>query len=111
MANRGEVWLLDLSPTRGHEQAGKRPALIVSTDAYNHGPAQLAVVIPLTTKDRHIPLWVPIDPPDGGVQERCFAMCDAIRSVSTDRLERQWGTVQRRTLAAVEDRLRILLDL
>ena len=111
MANRGEVWLLDLNPTLGREQAGMRPALVVSTDDYNNGPAELLVVIPLTTRDRGIPLWVPIDPPEGGLKERSFAMCDAIRSVSTERLVRHWGTAKDRTLAAVEDRLRILLDI
>ena len=28
--SRGEIWLVDLNPARGHEQAGKRPALVVS---------------------------------------------------------------------------------
>jgi mRNA interferase MazF len=111
VASRGEIWLVDLNPTRGHEQAGKRPTLVVSTDSYNHGPAGLVVVVPLTTTDRGVPLWVPIDPPDGGVRERSFAMCDAVRSVSTGRLERRWGTVDRKTLGAVEDRVRILLEL
>ncbi len=31
---RGEVWLGDLGPTRGHEQSGKRPLLIFSVDAF-----------------------------------------------------------------------------
>jgi mRNA interferase MazF len=31
------VWLVDLDPTRGHEQAGVRPAVVVSTDVFNAG--------------------------------------------------------------------------
>jgi mRNA interferase MazF len=108
---RGEVWLVELDPTRGHEQRGTRPALVVSTDQFNNGPAGLVVVAPMTTRDRNIPLRVPIDPPEGGVRERCFVMCEMARSVSTDRLIRQWGTVERATLAMVADRLRILLEL
>jgi len=42
---RGEIWLVDLNPTRGHEQAGKRPALVVSVDLFNFGPAELVVEI------------------------------------------------------------------
>ncbi len=38
-------------------------------------------------------------------------MCDAMRSVSVDRLETRWGSVEHQTLARVEDGLRILLDL
>ena len=111
MASRGEIWLSDLTPVRGHEQAGTRPVLVVSADAFNHGPAQLVVVVPLTTRDREIPLRVRIEPPDGGVREPSFAMCEAVRSISTERLVRRWGIVEQTTIAAVEDRLRILLEL
>jgi mRNA interferase MazF len=111
MASRGEIWLSDLNPVRGHEQAGTRPVLVVSADGFNHGPAQLVVVVPLTTRDREIPLRVRIEPPDGGVMEPSFAMCEAVRSISTDRLVRRWGAVESTTIAAVEDRLRILLEL
>jgi mRNA interferase MazF len=111
MASRGEIWLSDLNPVRGHEQAGTRPVLVVSADGFNHGPAQLVVVVPLTTRDREIPLRVRIEPPDGGVMEPSFAMCEAVRSISTDRLVRCWGAVESTTIAAVEDRLRILLEL
>ena len=111
MASRGEIWLSDLNPVRGHEQAGTRPVLVVSADAFNHGPAQRVVVVPLTTRDRNIPLRVRIEPPDGGVKEPSFAMCEAVRSVSTERLLRRWGVVEQTTIATVEDRLRILLEL
>jgi len=111
MASRGEIWLSDLTRVRGHEQAGTRPVLVVSADAFNHGPAQLVVVVPLTTRDREIPLRVRIEPPDGGVREPSFAMCEAVRSISTERLVRRWGIVEQTTIAAVEDRLRILLEL
>ncbi len=111
MASRGEIWLSDLNPVRAHEQAGTRPVLVVSADAFNHGPAQLVVVVPLTTRDREIPLRVRIEPPDGGVGEPSFAMCEAVRSISTDRLVRRWGAVESTTIVAIEDRLRILLEL
>jgi mRNA interferase MazF len=111
MASRSEIWLSDLSPVQGREQAGTRPVLVVSADAFNHGPAQLVVVVPLTTRDGGIPLRVRIEPPDGGVREPSFAMCDAVRSISTEQLVRRWGIVEQTTIAAVEDRLRILLEL
>ncbi len=45
---RGEVWLIDFDPIRGHEQAGRRPALILSVDVFNAGPADLVVAVPIT---------------------------------------------------------------
>ena len=109
--SRGEVWEVDLGPTRGHEQAGRRPGLVVSTDRFNHGPAGLIVVLPLTTRPKGIPLHVAVEPPEGGVRETSFVKPEDIRSVSTDRLRQRRGEVSASTLAAVERRLRVLLEL
>lgn len=108
---RGEIWLVDLNPIRGHEQAGRRPALVVSTDVFNNGPADLVVVAPMTTRDRRVPLHVRIEPPEGGVRETSFVKCEDVRSISKERLVQRWGTVSARTSDIVADRLRILLDL
>jgi mRNA interferase MazF len=57
------------------------------------------------------PFHVPINPPEGGVRARSYVLCDAMRSISTDRLSGQpWGVVGAATLANVEDRLRVLLE-
>jgi mRNA interferase MazF len=112
LPQRGEIWLADLNPTRGHEQAGARPVLVVSTNAFNHGPAGLVFVLPLTRTDRRIPIHVSIDPPEGGVSARSYILCDAIRSIAKDRLgAHAWGRVSPATLRKVEDNLRILMDL
>lgn len=114
MANnpdRGEVWLVDLNPVRGHKQAGVRPALVISVTAFNHGPAGLVVLLPLTTVAKGIPLHVDVKPPEGGVKAFSFVKCEDIRSVAKERLSQRWGKVSTRTLAAVEDRLKILLGL
>jgi len=108
---RGEIWLADLRPTRGREQTGRRPVLVVSVDFFNAGPADLLVVLPLTSTLRDIPLHVKIDKGDGGVRKESVILCEAIRSISKDRLVSKWGTLSREALAEVEDRLRILLDL
>jgi len=109
--SRAEVWLADLNPTRGHEQAGRRPVLIVSDDVFNHGPAGLVIVLPLTSTHRGVPSHVPIMPPEGGLKTPSVILCEAIRSIAKDRLVQQWGTVSPATMAVVEDRLRILLGL
>lgn len=108
---RGEVWVVDLSPVRGREQAGRRPALVVSVDMFNRGPAELVVVLPITTKEKGVPLHVRIDPPEGGVKETSFIKCEDIRSISTQRLTVRLGIVSARTMALVEDRVRVLLGL
>lgn len=109
--SRGEIWVVDLNPVRGHEQSGKRPGLVLSVDLFNHGPAGLVVVLPLTTRVRNIPLHVELNPPEGGVKARSFIKCEDIRSVTTERLSRRLGSTSPATMRRVEDRIRILLDL
>ena len=109
--SRGEVWFLSLDPTLGREQAGSRPALVVSVDPFNHGPAELVLVLPITSRAKGIPLHVEIRPPEGGVKQASFIKCEDVRSISTARLTKRWGRVSLETIAAVEDRLRILMGL
>lgn len=108
---RGEVWIADLNPVRGREQAGRRPVLVISEDLFNQGPAGLAIVLPMTSTIRNVPSHVPVSPPEGGVKNRTAILCEGVRSLSVERLVQRWGAVSRQTMAAVEDRLRILLRL
>ena len=109
--HRGEIWLADLRPTRGREQTGRRPVLVLSVDFFNAGPADLIVVLPLTSTQRDIPLHVKVSKGDGGTKSDCVILCEAIRSVSKERLISRWGVLPQEVMAEVEDRLRILLDL
>jgi len=109
--SRGDIWLADLNPTRGHEQKGKRPVLIISENAFNRGPAELVIVLPVTSTYRGIPSHVPIEPPGGGLKIVSFVLCEAVRSISKERLLNRLGTVNVSTLAEIEDRLRILMGL
>ena len=84
---------------------------MVSVDRFNHGPAELAVVIPITSRHKGIPLHVPLAPPEGGVKQESFIKCEDVRSVSIGRFSRRWGSVSPATMQAVEDRLRILMGL
>jgi mRNA interferase MazF len=56
---RGDVIRLDFNPQKGHEQAGRRPALVVSPTEYNR-TVGLAVVCPLTNEKKGYPWEVEI---------------------------------------------------
>ncbi len=103
--------MVDLNPTRGHEPTGMRPGLVISVDPFNHGPAGLVVLLPLTSIAKGIPFHVEINPPEGGVKVRSFIKCEDVRSIAKERLSGKWGKVSASTIAAVEDRVRILLGL
>jgi len=109
--SRGDVWSIRLDPTLGREQAGTRPALVVSVDKFNHGPAGLIVVLPIASKDKKQPIHVRVRPPEGGLSMLNFVKCEDIRSVPKQRLRQFHGTVSAQTMAEVEERIRILLNL
>ena len=108
--SRGEIWMVDLNPVRGHEQAGYRPCLVVSVDMFNHGPAELLVVLPITSREKKIPFHIPIEPEESGLKLRSYIKCEDVRSISKDRLK-QKGFASPGVMFQVEDRMRILLAL
>lgn len=109
---RQEIWFVNLSPPgSGREIHGKRPALVVSDDYFNESPADLVMVLPITSTPRDIPSHIKIDPPEGGVKKSSYIKCDQIRTISKARFIERLGTLSDETMAKIEDALRILLSL
>jgi mRNA interferase MazF len=111
-ARRGEVWLASFEPVQGHEQAGRRPALVLSVDAFNASRADLVTVLPITSKARpHIPSRVEVRPPEGGLKVPSYVVCEQTRTISIRRLGRRLGAVTPATVARAADVVRMLLGL
>ena len=108
---RGEIWEADLNPIQGHEQGGTRPVLVASVDPFNQGPSGLVIVLPISSQDKKVRSQVPVEAGEGGLKTRSFLKCEAIRSISTQRLRCRWGAVSPVKMTEIEDRLRILLSL
>jgi mRNA interferase MazF len=103
IVKRGEVWLADLNPTRGSEQAGTRPVLIFQHDMVSRFTTTV-LTIPLTTNLRRaaLPSCVRIVQGDGGLVHDSVALCHQLRVLDTARLQRRLGAVSQETLAAIE---------
>jgi len=112
LPERGDVWLEQ--PSRGligHEQQGQRPVVVVSGDGINAGPWPLVIVVPLSTRDRGIPLHVRITPPDGGVRTSSVVLVEQIHAADRERLVEHWGRVSSATMRESKTDSRIVLDL
>lgn len=111
--HRGEVWFFDLDPTRGREQKKPRPCLILSVDMYNNGPADLLIILPLTTKKKSIPSHIEVSL--SGQKDLSYIMCDQIRCISKERLliknrrAEKIGVVDEKTIENIERLLKALL--
>ena len=108
---RGEVWLVDFGEPIGREQSGRRPAVVISADALNEGPAGVIVVVPCTTTRRGLPSHVEIDSGDSGLDVVSYAKCEDLKSVSEQRLITRLGQVGPRVIFEISRVLRFLLEL
>lgn len=108
---RGEIWLTDLDPVVGHEQAKLRPCLIISDDDFNSTASKLAVIIPLTSQYRNTPWYVEVDPPNGGLNKISYIMCNHVRTVSHLRFSKKCGLIDNDTIKQVEFRICMLFGL
>ncbi len=107
---RGDVWLVSLDPTIGHEVQKTRPAVIVTNDIYNRHN-WVVVVMPLTSHETAEYDQVLIRPPEGGVTSTSVTLPDQIRAVDRRRLVKRLGRVSQPTLRSIDRSLRIVLDL
>lgn len=111
--NRGDVWFFDPDPTRGREQKKSRPCLILSVDTYNNGPADLLIILPLTTKKKSIPSHIEVKLL--GQKDASYIMCDQIRCISKERLliknrrAEKIAVVNEKTMEDIERCLKTLL--
>jgi len=114
LPRRGEIWLVDWSPGRGSEQAGKRPALIVQNEHGNLSERYPnTIVVTISTKGRDLPFHVLIrKSKTNGLRADSYAKCEQILTISKSRLVgKPWGHVTVEETSAVEDALKLSLSL
>jgi len=75
--DRGDVILLSFDPTLGHEQAGFRPAVVLSPEIYNKASG-LCLVCPITTSIKGYPFEATLD---GAKKTSGVALADQVRSI------------------------------
>jgi mRNA interferase MazF len=73
---QGDIIKINLNPTKGHEQAGYRPVLVVNNASHSRA-SNMTIVCPITNTDRKSPVHVRLD----GLETTGFVMCDQIRAI------------------------------
>jgi len=58
---QGDIIKMDFDPTKGHEQQGRRPAVVVNNTTYNNFARGVALVCPITNTDRDVPIQPKLD--------------------------------------------------
>ncbi|MGH9368690.1 MAG: type II toxin-antitoxin system PemK/MazF family toxin [Thermoanaerobaculia bacterium] len=87
---RGDVFWAALDPTRGREQAGRRPVLIISHDVFNERSGTV-VAMAITSKPQTVGFPLTVELTDAGLPRRSWVKVGQIRTLSVERLGKRIG--------------------
>ncbi len=113
---RGEVYLVDLRPSRRGGTDKARPVIVISTDAANTVATRTGVgvvtVVPITSNvSRVYPFQVLVSAHEGGLDRDAKAQTEQLRAVDVRRFGRRLGALPASTVRKLEDAIRLHLSL
>jgi mRNA interferase MazF len=101
---RGEVWWIDLDPTKGSEIRKTRPCIIISRDGYNRG-ADTLTVIPITSGELRYQNWEVEIGESAGLKDVSRAVLPQIRVASKMRLKKKIGRISESQIREIQEKL------
>lgn len=112
---RGEIWLVNLDPILGSEAAKTRPAVIVSASALNDVVTGLGrgvlTVVPVTSNVTRVYPFQALLRPGRGLTAESKAQAEQVRAVDVRRFVRRLGQISSGESVALDEALRLHLDL
>jgi len=90
MVKQGDIIWLDFDPQAGHEQSGRRPALVISNKSFIQITAKAAMVCPITKTNKNLPFHIKLD---SRTQTAGFILCDQAKIID----------IQARNFAFIEE--------
>lgn len=107
---RGEVWKVNFSPSRGSEQRGIRPALVIQNDVGNQYAAT-TIVAAITSTIKIYPVTVPLRKGDGGLKQPSMVNLAQILTIDKSRLRRRVGTLSPELIEMVNAAIKVSFDI
>jgi mRNA interferase MazF len=105
---RGEIRWADLNPTRGHEQAGHRPVLILSHDVFNERSGTV-IAVALTSQQPRAGFPLSLQSRADGLPKPSWVKISQIRTLATERIGRRIARASEEELARVMEGLNEIL--
>lgn len=106
---RGDIFWADLNPTRGHEQAGMRPVVVISKDIFNERSGTV-IAMALTSQPQRAGFPLSLELTDIELPKPSWVKIGQIRTLSTERLEQKIGQVSPEVLAQLVEGLNELVN-
>jgi mRNA interferase MazF len=111
---RGQIFFVNLSPTEGREQAGRRPVLVVSDDVINRLPLVISVIAgtDAANTSRNYPTNVQVTATESGLPKDTVFLCFQVRALDPSRFpEHPAGTMPAARMTEVDAALHLMLSL
>jgi mRNA interferase MazF len=105
---RGEIRWADLAPTRGHEQAGRRPVLVLSQDVFNDRSGTV-IAMALTSQPQRAGFPLTHELAGRSLPKRSWVKIGQLRTLASDRLGKRLGYAWPEDLALVLEGLNEIL--
>jgi mRNA interferase MazF len=106
--NQYSIWYVDLNPTKGSEQKGIRPCIVVSPNEMNHN-LPISLIVPLTKSKKEWPTVVEIKSTENLTGAQSFALVEQLRNVSHGRFLREIGKISQSEIIQIKSVIRQLL--
>jgi mRNA interferase MazF len=101
---RGDIYWADLDPTRGHEQAGQRPILVLSHEVFNERSGTI-IAVAVTGQQPKAGFPLSLELKSAKLPKRSWAKIGQVRTLSTERLGRRLGRASPEDLALIVEGL------
>jgi mRNA interferase MazF len=105
---RGEIRWADLDPTRGHEQSGQRPVLILSQDVFNERSGTV-IAVALTSQPQRAGFPLTLELQSSSLPKRSWVKVSQIRTLSVERIGNRIAIASPEELASVIEGLNEIL--
>jgi mRNA interferase MazF len=105
---RGDVVWADLSPARGHEQAGRRPVVVISHDVFNERSGTV-IAMALTSRPQRAGFPLTLELKEHGLPKRSWVKISQIRTLSRKRLGKRLGRLEPEQLDLLVEGLKELV--
>ena len=101
---RGDIYWADLNPTKGHEQSGRRPVLVLSHNVFNKNSGTV-IAVALTSQKQKAGFPLTLEIESAKLDKQSWIKISQIRTLSTERIGKRLGSISEEELNRVIDGL------
>jgi len=110
-ARRGEIYWVDFGTPRGSEQGGRRPALIIQSDAGNRSSSTTIIAAITSKKKASYPFHVEISGQESGLPEDGTVLLEQLLTINQNRLVNRIGKLSNSKMLEVDKAINVSLDI